>query len=38
MTAATDPLLRIAMAVCVCVVLGMTYGVALNTILTGVMP
>lgn len=31
-------LLRIAMAVCVCVVLAMTYGVAAQQILSGVMP
>jgi hypothetical protein len=38
MTGASDHLLRIAAAVCVCTVLAMTYGVAVQQILSGVLP
>jgi hypothetical protein len=38
MTGASAHLLRIALAVCVCVVLAMTYGVAVQQILSGVLP
>jgi hypothetical protein len=38
MTGAVDHLIRIAIVVCICTVVGMTYGAAVKTLIAGVLP